>query len=69
MYNFRFLLKCNEIVSLLHGVLSVSIENMLILSKDTLKCLILMVLNPEHGHLSEIFRFFLKWYEIIKHSQ
>ena len=66
MYNFRFLLKWDEIVCLLHGVLSVLLANMLILStNDTLKCLIMMVLNHEQGNLSEMLRFFLKWYETI----
>ena len=60
MYNFRFLLKWDEIVFLLYGVLSVLLANMLILSNDTLKCLIFMVLNHEQYNLSERFRFFLK---------
>ena len=51
MYNFRFLLKWDEIVSLLHGVLSVLLANMLILPNDTLKCLIVMVLNHEQGNV------------------
>ena len=57
---FRFLLKWDEIVFLLNGVLSVTLVNMLILFNGTLKCLILMVLNHEQGNLPEMFRFFLK---------
>ena len=62
MYNFGFLLKWDEIVSLLHGVLFILLANMLILSNDTLKCLTMMVLSHEQGNLSEVLRFFLKWY-------